>query len=357
MSAPNGNCRVLVVGGGAIGGTVAGHLLHSGVDTWGLVTNPKIFAAVGAHGYRHRGHTPLSHVPNPRLVASPEALEGSFDYILLALQPPQVEGAVPALLDHLAPGGRIVCFQNGLCEQRVARLVPAEQIIGAIVTWGASMPEPGVFDRTSEGGFVLGRLDGRTDEAMRRLGDMLSCVGPVELSDNLLGARWAKLAGNCAISTLGTLSGGPVSSLLRRPFARMLALEIISEALEVAQAEGVRVVPLAGNLDLTWLRLDRSAFGRYKPRRLVQHAGLLLLGYRYRRLRSSMLSAMERGRPPAVDFLNGEVVSHGKEVSVPTPVNALAQQYVWDIAKGRATSSVETVRRLYDVSRYGLDQG
>ena len=39
------------------------------------------------------------------------------------------------------------------------------------------------------------------------------------------------------------------------------------------------------------------------------------VGLRYRRMRSSMLAAIERKRTPAIDFLNGEVVIRGAEAA------------------------------------------
>ena len=73
---------------------------------------------------------------------------------------------------------------------------------------------------------------------------------------------------------------------------------------------------------------------------------LLAVGMRYRRLRSSMLSAIERGRTPAVDFLNGEVVDRGVKHGVPTPVNAACQRMVHAIARGERPSHIQTIRQL-----------
>ena len=45
------------------------------------------------------------------------------------------------------------------------------------------------------------------------------------------------------------------------------------------------------------------------------------LGLRYRRMRSSMAVAIERGRTPEIDYLNGEIVRAGRQAGVPTPLN------------------------------------
>jgi 2-dehydropantoate 2-reductase len=64
-----------------------------------------------------------------------------------------------------------------------------------------------------------------------------------------------------------------------------------------------------------------------------------------------MLAAIERGRPPAVDFLNGEIVARGRTHGVPVPVNALVVDTVHAIASGRAQSSRDLLDEIYERTR------
>lgn len=214
------------------------------------------------------------------------------------------------------------------------------------------MVEPGLYDRTSAGGFVLGRLDGAADPRLDTLARILEAIGPTSITSNLVGARWSKLALNCAISSLGTIGGDRLGALMRHRFVRRLALEVMTEAVQVAQALGVRLEKVSGTLDLGWIALtesERVAVGSSSL--LAKHALLLAVGARYRRLRSSMLSAIERGRPPAVEFLNGEVIDRGARVGVATPVSALVRQTVLDIAARRARSSLDLLREVYEARK------
>ena len=79
---------------------------------------------------------------------------------------------------------------------------------------------------------------------------------------------------------------------------------------------------------------------------VAKHTLILAVGARYRRMRSSMLAAIERGRVPAVDFLNGEVEDRGARHGVPTPVNSAARRHVHAIARGELPSAMSTVERL-----------
>ncbi|MEJ7731269.1 MAG: 2-dehydropantoate 2-reductase N-terminal domain-containing protein [Polyangiaceae bacterium] len=297
--------RFLVVGCGGIGGIVAAHLFEQRLDVTALTTNALIADAIEAHGFRVRGDQAPSGVVRGRAVRKLAAGTAPFDYILLCTQPPQVEEAARQALPFLRPEGAIVCLQNGLCEERVAAIAGPERVLGAIVAWGASMVEPGVYDRTSAGGFVLGRLDpraasapaaGSADPRLDPLSHALEAVGPTSISDNLLGARWSKLAINCAISSLGTVGGERLGVLMRHRFVRRLALEIMTEVVDVARASGVRLEKVSGTLDLDWIALTDADRARSagSPSLFAKHALLLAVGARYRRMRSSMLAAIER---------------------------------------------------------------
>jgi 2-dehydropantoate 2-reductase len=272
--------------------------------------------------------------------------------VLLATQPPQVEEAARSALPVLARDGVMVCFQNGLCEARIADIAGADRVVGGIVAWGASMPEPGLYDRTSAGGFTLGRLAGEPDQRVRELAGLLETVGPVELTSNLMGARWSKLALNCAVSSLGTIAGERLGPLVMIRRYRRLALEIFTEAALVARAEKVRLEKVSGTLDLDWIALsaaDRAASA--SAGLTAKHALLLAVGLRYRRLRSSMLSAIERGRVPAIEFLNGEVVRYAARHGLAVPVNQRVVDTVHALARRELTPSRELLDRLHEETR------
>lgn len=343
--------RILVVGCGGIGGIVAAHLFEQGHDVTALTKNPLIADAVNRDGFRVRGDGGPGAVRGKAVRYLPAAVD-PFDYVLLATQPPQVEEAARSVVHALAPTGAMVCFQNGLCEERVAAIAGPDRTLGAIVAWGASMVEPGVYDRTSPGGFVLGRVDGASDGRLDDLGRILEAIGPTTVTSNLAGARWSKLAINAAISSLGTVGGDRLGVLMRQRFVRRLALEIMTETVHVARALSVRLEKVSGTLDLDWIALtDAERVAAGSPGLVAKHALLLAVGARFRRMRSSMLAAIERGRPPAVDFLNGEVISRGATLGIATPINAAVREQVLAIARGEARSSMDLLRRFFDRTR------
>lgn len=334
------------MGAGGIGGIVAATLMEVGAAVTAVSTNNLIRAAVDQKGFR------VVDEGEERVVrgwVSP-APEGTYDLCVLATQPPNVEDAARTAVPHLADDGEVVVLQNGLCEERIARIVGEHRVIGAIVAWGASMPEPGKYERTAAGGFQIGRLSGEIDDALKHVAERLEAIGPVTLTQNLRGARWSKLALNCAVSALGTIAGERLGPLVRVRRYRRLALEAMTECVDVAKAEGVKLEKVAGTLDLDWIALsDEDRAARGSAALTAKHMLLLAVGLRYRRMRSSMLAAIERGRTPAIDFLNGEVVARGGKHGVATPVNERIVQTVWAIAKGELSSSRETLDAVCSV--------
>lgn len=345
--------RILVVGCGGIGGVIAAHLFEQGHDVTALTTNKLIADAVNARGFVVRGESSPGTVPG-RAVVDLAASARPFDAVLLATQPPQVEDAARTALPHLAESGMMVCLQNGLCEERIAKIAGEDRTVGAVVAWGASMIEPGVYDRTSSGGFVVGRMDGADDPRLGELAQALESVGPVTITRNLPGARWSKLAINCAISSIGTVAGDRLGVLMRHRFVRRLALEVMTETVEVARALGVRLEKVSGTLDLDWMALTPEERRANATAGLVaKHALLLAVGARYRRLRSSMLGAIERGRKPAVDFLNGEVEDRGLKLGIATPANSALRARIHAIASGKERPSLDGCRTLFEGLRFG----
>lgn len=345
--------RIVVIGCGGVGGVVASGLASSGVNVSGVTGNPRIRDAIRKRGLLARVIGDARHVRFP--VAEhigEDDVKGPFDAAFLAVPPNRATDAVRAALPHLKADAPIVCFQNGLIEERLAEVLDPARIVGAIVAFGASMLGPGEVEQTSSGGFVVGRLFGEIDDAVRAVARLLEPCGEVELTQNLRGARWSKLAINCAISSLGTLGGDRLGALMRHRFVRRLCLETMTEVTQVAVAEGVRLEKVSGTLDLEWLALDdeeRLLSG--SPSLFAKHAVLLAVGAKYRRLRSSMLAAIERGRPPPVEYLNGEVVRRAPKHGVPVPINAGLVERVEALGRGEKKPSLEELRRFFDETR------
>jgi 2-dehydropantoate 2-reductase len=342
--------RIAIIGCGGIGGVLAASLTRAGHDVTPVVGNADIATALAKHGYRVQeldgSEWRIAPTHAPLL-----SLEGShlrFDLAIVATQATTLERALTTTRETLTADAMVVTCQNGLPEDR-ARAVVGERVIGCIVGWGASMVAPGVYARTSTGTLTLGRPSAASPDPAP-LVPLLTAASPTVVADDLAGVRWSKLAINCVTTTLGAIGGVPLGKLLSHRSVRRLALEVFAEVADVAKASGVTIQPIGGTLAIDKIAIssDERALSIGSPSLAYKHSILMAVGFKYRRLRSSMLYALERGRPPEIDHLNGEVVRRGAAVSVPTPVCAALVETVRAIEAGRTHSSIATLRALHD---------
>ena len=338
--------RAVLMGCGAVGGVIAGGLLRAGQSVALVTHNKEITQAINADGLRvatpegqwtvpATAHTLLEEVP------------GTFDAAYLAMKATEVEQAAQAVGRRLQDEGYVVTLQNGVVEDRVGSLLGRERVVGALVGWGATMHAPGVYEMTSRGELVVGELDGRQTPRVELVKATLDAAVPTTISTNIYGVLWSKLAINCTITTLGAVTGQLLGELLQRGSVRRLGLTIVSEAVDAAQAHGIRLEPVGGTLDIHRLYLppDRRT-GGVGLDVLTRHAIMFIVGLKFRRLKSSMLQSLERGRRSEIDVMNGYVVEKGRDKGVPTPVNAALTAMVRAIEAGDRTISLENLGDL-----------
>jgi 2-dehydropantoate 2-reductase len=334
------------MGCGAVGGVIAGGLLRAGHNLEIVTHNAQSAAAINTDGLRVTTPEGMWTVPATAHVHLDD-VAGTFDAAYLAMKATEVEQSARAVAGRLSPEGYVVTLQNGVVEDRVAGILGRERVVGALVGWGTTMHAPGVYEMTSRGELVIGELDGRVTPRAQQVKAVLDAAAPTTVSTNIYGVLWSKLAINCVITTLGAVSGQLLGDMLRRRDVRRLALVLISEVVDVAQAQGITLEPVGGTLDLARLYLlpNRRAAG-FSPNLVTKHVIILLVGIKFRRLKSSMLQSLERGRRPEIDFMNGYVVAKGREVSVDTPANAALTDMVCEIEVGTRSITPDNLAEL-----------
>lgn len=350
--------KIAVVGCGGIGGVLAANLARAGHDVTPVVGNVAIGDALAARGYRvvdfdgTSWSTPVANRPVLDLAEIADE-KGPFDLAMIATQSTALETALRAALPHLAANAPVVVCQNGLPEARARIVLEAagldpNRVIGCVVGWGASMIEPGMFKRTSGGGLQLGRFDANAVDP-GPIAELLACASSSIVVPDLAGVRWSKLAINCVTTTFGALGGAALGPLLAHRHVRRLALEVFSEVASVARAEGVTIKPVGGTLAIDSIAITERerALAIGSPSLTYKHAVLLAVGFKYRKMRSSMLYALERGRPLEIDHLNGEVVRRGKAHGVATPVNTMLVNDVHALARAEKQPARRNLRDIH----------
>ncbi|WP_199740523.1 ketopantoate reductase family protein [Saccharopolyspora rhizosphaerae] len=226
-----------VVGGGAIGGTLAHHLARAGHAVTVIDADVDHVAGINRHGLvldRAGDRTAL-----PVTAAAPEDVTGPLDRVLLAVKAQATESAARWLAPRLSADGWVVSVQNGFNEPVLADHLGWERTVAAFVNIFADRTEPGVIADGGPGALVIGEPGGRpVSERVRTLVADLQAWGPAQTSDNVEGFLWAK-AGFGAMLAATALADEAMADLIDRHRPAMHA--VAQEVFDVAHALGVRL--------------------------------------------------------------------------------------------------------------------
>jgi len=190
------------------------------------------------------------------------------------------------------------------------------------------MLSDGTLNMTSEGDFVIGSL--QPDMNLSTLQQIMNSVVPTRVSGSIVAELYSKMIVNACITSLGVLSGLYLGQIMKHRTARNIFISIIREAVAVADAMKLTIKPFGGKLDYYALVRGNTALGN-----LRRHLTIRVIGFKYRRLKSSSLQSISRGKPTEVDYFNGYIAKKGAEYDVLTPVNTRIVQMIKEIEAGK----------------------
>jgi 2-dehydropantoate 2-reductase/glutamate carboxypeptidase len=218
-----------VVGGGAIGGTIAFHLARAGHPVSVVDADPAHVAAIGEHGLTLRRPEGDESVELPAFL--PDTAPRQLGRVLLAVKAQATEEAMEFLRPRLARDGFVVSLQNGLNERLIASFVGEDRTVGAFVNLFADVVAPGVVREGGAGALVVGEPDGRITDRVEQIVADLQAWGPAKATANIEGYLWSKL-GFGAMLTTTALADAPMADLIdrHRPLMHALTAEVLAAA-------------------------------------------------------------------------------------------------------------------------------
>jgi 2-dehydropantoate 2-reductase len=224
--------RYLVLGSGAIGGTVAAGLARDGHDVLICDADPAVVEAVNTHGLRIEGPVEQFTARLPAVLPAdlPERLDGP---VLLAVKAHHTATAVAVLRGRLGDDAYVVSLQNGLNTRVIADAVGPDRVVEAFVNFGADVTEPGVVLRGNRGTFVIGEPDGHLSARVRAL---TADIADAEPTGNVLGYLWSKQAYG-ALLFATAVSDLPIFAVFDDPAYRDLLLGLARQVLAQAPVQ------------------------------------------------------------------------------------------------------------------------
>ncbi len=374
--------RVLVVGAGAVGGWIGGHLARSG--HWvTLVGRAPFVRAVEARGFKVEmpsGQSWVTH--NARAVETiDDAMQAQdsfhappYDAVLVCVKAYDVAEVIEALRVTEAAWNRggarpapIVTFQNGVgSEEQFAGAFGAARVIAGTLTSPVSVTAPGVVRLARAGGGIgLAPCEGRLPDLSPRAIELaLRQPSPdpfillvdalrqtrlrIEAYADYRAMKWSKLLLNLMGNASSAILDLTPAEVYADPRLFRLEMRMVRETLAVSRAAGIRMVNLPG-APAAWLARLTRLLPDWTLHPLLQQSiargrGDKMPSFYYDVPRAGAVSKSRC----EVEWLNGAVVRLGRQLGMATPVNAALTEVLSGLVAGQeeAASWAGQVDRL-----------
>ena len=279
------------MGAGAVGCYYGAMLGRAGLEVT-LIARPQHVEAVRSAGLRLQTSSSDEFI---KLKASTEAeaVRGA-QLVLFSVKSTDTEAAGTAMAPHLARDAAIVTLQNGVDNAERLAATLGREVIPAVVYVAVEMAGAGHVRHHGRGELVIGRA--RASQAI--VAAFAGAGVKVEISDNVMGALWAKLIVNSAYNALSAITQLPYGRLVQNAGVPAIMDDVVDECLAVAKAVGVHV---PGDMHDAVRRIAQTMPGQY----------------------SSTAQDLARKKKTEIEHLNGFVVRKGEALGVRTPVNGV----------------------------------
>jgi 2-dehydropantoate 2-reductase len=277
------------MGAGAVGCYYGAVLARAGHEVT-LIGRLQHVEAVQRSGLRLQTIDSDRHI-QLRASTEPDAVRGA-ELVLFSVKSTDTEAAGKALAPHLERDAAILTLQNGVDNAERLAATLGREVIPAVVYVAVEMAGAGHVRHHGRGELVIA--------SSKQSGAIAAAFGaagvPVQTSDNVAGALWAKLIVNCAYNALSAITQLPYGRLVQGAGMPAVMRDVVDECLAVAQAAGVNV---PGDMHEAVRRIAQTMPGQY----------------------SSTAQDLTRAKKTEIDHLNGFVVRKGESLGVRTPVN------------------------------------
>lgn len=289
--------QIAVLGAGAVGSWVGGHLALSGNDVHLITTNNAHIKAVQENGLV------LKHgqrVDTVRLsIMKPEQFTQEVELIIVLTKAFQLEAALSSVSTMITKDTAVLSLQNGLGNAEViGRFVNVDNIWIGMTMLPVDRTEPGVVTGKGEGGTWFGQADGSCKPFGKKLEAAFSKSGiKVSYDPEITTRIWQKVAFNAGINAVCALTHSTPGVLNQSPFALDFVKSVAREVAVVANAASIQV-----DLESVFSTIEYacSHHGEHRP---------------------SMLQDLLDGRQTEVDALNGAVALRAKAAGIEAPLN------------------------------------
>ena len=244
--------KVVIVGPGGLGGTVAALLARKGECDVTIVGRP------GAHIDTIQEQRALRLTGLQEFTVQIDATDDpkslrECDILIYTVKAQDTQAAL-TMTAHIQVSNFVTSLQNGVVkDELLINVFGMEKVIGGLAVVAGERPVPGTVNWTYDGGTQFGELDGGTSERIDEIVGLFQRAGLItEVSDAILSATWSKMVGWIPIGLLATLSRQSNAGVMSN---RQLATEytgMVRELQALAAAKGIPLIDLGPYHVKTW---------------------------------------------------------------------------------------------------------
>jgi 2-dehydropantoate 2-reductase len=307
--------KIAVLATGANGSCIAADLTGDGLDVTLIDQWPAHVEAMRANGLTIRTKAGETNVKvRAQHLCDLCALGETFDVVLLTCKAYDARWMAEFIKPYLAKDGLLIGVQNAMTAEMLAEVVGAERTVGCVVELASQMFDPGVVTRSTvreKTWFGVGAFHPSQAGKVALAAEVMGHAGRVEVSDDVISAKWMKLIVNTMTMGLKAVLGVNNAQVAEMQGVRELFLRSGEEALAAGQMLGYKVVPIFGlsseqvqnTNNLLEMLLDK----------LTRDVGPSAI--------NTVLQDLMKGRLSEVDLINGLVADTNRQHDRPAPVN------------------------------------
>ena len=306
--------KITVVGPGALGCLIAGHLKNkTKEEIWLLDEFADRARKISLYGVRLEGPGgPFTARVNT--TANVKDI-GISDLVIICVKSYSTDDACKEIKDIVSEKTGILTLQNGIGNVQILNdHFGPDRVIAGVTNHGSTLMGTGHVRHAGKGDTAIGKADGRVLGAIREVAGVLTKAGfETKVSRDIDSVVWSKLIVNAGINALTAITRLNNGALLEHEGCRQIMRSAVQEAVKVVKRKRIK------------LMYDDPI---QKVESVCRATSLNI---------SSMLQDILSKSRTEIDFINGAIVRQAKALNIPTPVNEVLTNLVKTIEESRKT--------------------
>jgi 2-dehydropantoate 2-reductase len=343
--------RYVIVGAGAIGGTVGAYMVKAGYDVLFVDNVVEHVEKINKDGLKITGREDF--VVNAQAIL-PEDLAKEFnenapEAILLCTKAQHTRMALKPIIPYMDENSYVVSMQNGLLEYLIAEMIGEDRTVGSFVNFSADYHGPGLIMYGGLGAMYFGEIDGTMSERVLSLTEVMkkSFLENSTATDNIFGYLWGKMGYASQLFATAVVDETMADVYAMEKYRNVLA-NLAGEVVMVADAKNIECYGFNG--------YDPDAYRFTTPRNWKAINESLDKLEAFNRVNLKTKSGIWRDlavrkRKTEVDYQVNAVVKQGEAMGLKLPLNKLLVEIIHDLEDGKRVMEIANLEDLYNLDK------